>query len=130
MTKNIQKITEKKQLSLEGMLTLGRTKEGLRTADFACCENVEIERFSGLFKVDGMHDGNVYMAEMPKRVKNSPIFRDDNSSFSKGKNGKYYFCFILNEKQLEQIPDELVRQATAIAEKIRTILLNDEEDAE
>lgn len=128
MTKNIQKITEKKQLSLEGMLTLGRTKEGLRTADFACCENVEIERFSGLFKVDGMHDGNVYMAEMPKRVKNSPIFRDDNSSFSKGKNGKYYFCFILNEKQLEQIPDELVRQATAIAEKIRTLLLNDEED--
>ena len=130
MTKNIQKITGKKQLSLEGMLTLGRTREGLRTADFACCENVEIERFSGLFKVDGMHDGNVYMAEMPKRVKNSPIFRDDNSSFSKGKNGKYYFCFILNEKQLEQIPDELVRQATAIAEKIRTILLNDEEDAE
>ena len=115
-------------MSLEGMLTLGRTKEGLRTADFACCENVEIERFSGLFKVDGMHDGNVYMAEMPKRVKNSPIFRDDNSSFSKGKNGKYYFCFILNEKQLEQIPDELVRQATAIAEKIRTLLLNDEED--
>ena len=130
MTKNIQKITEKKQLSLEGMLTLGRTKEGLRTADFACCENVEIERFSGLFKVDGMHDGNVYMAEMPKKVRNSPIFREDNSSFSRGVNRQYYYILMMPDEQLEQIPDELVRQATAIAEKIRTILLNDEEDAE
>ena len=123
MSKIISKITEKKQLSLEGMLTLGKTKEGLRTADFACCENVEIERFSGLFKVDGMHDGNVYMAEMPKRVKNSPIFRDDNSSFSKGKNGKYYFCFILDEKQLEQLPAKLVNQACVIADKVRAELI-------
>ena len=111
-------------------MTLGMNKEGLRTADFACCESVEIERFSGRFKVDGMHDGNIYMVELPKRVRNQAIFRDDNSSFSKGQNGRYYFVFTLDEKRLEQVPKELVRQARAIAEKIRTILLNDEEDAE
>lgn len=130
MTKNIQKITEKKQLSLEGMLTLGRTKEGLKTADFVCSEYVDLEAFAGKCNVQIMRDGNVYITELAKRIRNSPIFREDNSSFSRGKDRRFYFFLSMPDEQLEQIPDELVRQATAIAEKIRTLLLNDEEDAE
>ena len=57
------------------------------------------------------------MVEKPKRVKNTPIFRDDNSSLSKGKNGRYYFVFSLEEERIEELPEELVRQAVAIAEK-------------
>jgi hypothetical protein len=57
------------------------------------------------------------MVEKPKRVRNTPIFRDDNSSLSKGKNGRYYFFFSLEEERIEELPEELVRQAVAIAEK-------------
>jgi hypothetical protein len=37
--------------------------------------------------------------------------------------GKYYFCFILSEELLKQLPDRLVHQALAIAQKVeRTII--------
>ena len=37
--------------------------------------------------------------------------------------GKYYFCFILPEELLKQLPDRLVHQALAIAQKVeRTII--------
>ena len=109
-------------------MTIGKTKEGLRTADFICNEYVEMEAFEGKCKVQMMRDGMMYITELPKRVRNQAIFRDDNSSFSKGQNRRYYFVFTMPDEELEQIPSELVRQARAIAEKIRTILLEDEED--
>ena len=110
---------------LDGLLTLGMMENGLRTADFMCCEDIEMEAFSGTFKVEGMRDGNVYMTQLPKRIKNKPIFRDDNSSLSLGRDGKYYFYFSLDEDQLEQLPEQLVRQASAIAQKvIRELICN------
>ncbi len=99
-------------------MTIGMLENGLKTADFTCCEDVEMEAFSGDFKVQGMRDGNVYMTEKPKRVKNKPIFREDNSSLSHGKDKKYYFYFSLDEDQLEQLPEKLVRQASVIAQKV------------
>ncbi len=111
-------ISNERQVSLDGLLTLGMLENGLRTADFMCCEDVEVEAFSGDFKVQGMRDGNVYMTEKPKRIKNKPIFREDNSSFSRGKDKKYYFFFALDEDQLEQLPEKLVYQASAIAQKV------------
>jgi len=127
MTKNSKK---KSTITLDGMMTIGKTKEGLKTADFVCSEYVDLEAFAGKCNVQIMRDGNVYITELAKRIRNSPIFREDNSSFSRGKDRRFYFFLSMPDEQLEQIPDELVRQATAIAEKIRTILLNDEEDAE
>ena len=111
-------ITTEKQAMLDGLMTLGMLENGLRTADFQCCEDVELDAFSGTFKVEGMRDGNVYMTEKPKRIKNKPIFREDDSSFSHGKNKKYYFVFALDEDQLELLPEKLVRQAGAIAQKV------------
>jgi hypothetical protein len=127
MTKNSKK---KSTITLDGMMTIGKTKEGLKTADFVCSEYVDLEAFAGKCNVQIMRDGNMYITELAKKVRNSPIFREDNSSFSRGVNRQYYYILMMPDEQLEQIPDELVRQATAIAEKIRTILLNDEEDAE
>ena len=90
-----------------------------------CCEDVEMEAFITKCKVQGMRDGNIYMTELPKRHKNKPIFRDDNSSLSLGRDGKYYFVFTLSEQQLEELPQELVRQASAIAQKVlRTLIEN------
>ena len=126
MTKIISISTER-QVTLDGLMTIGMLENGLRTADFQCCEDVEMEAFSGDFKVQGMRDGNVYMTEKPKRVKNKPIFREDNSSFSFGKDKKYYFYFALDEDQLVQLPEKLVRQASAIAQKVIRELMKGKE---
>ena len=111
-------ISTENQVMLDGLLTLGMLENGLRSADFACCEDVELDAFSGTFKVQGMRDGNVYMTEQPKRVRNKALFRDDNASLSQGQNKRWYFYFSLDEDQLEQLPDKLVRQASAIAQKV------------
>ena len=111
-------ISTENQVTLDGLMTIGMLENGLRSADFMCCEDVELDAFSGTFKVEGKRDGNVYMTEKPKRVKNKPLFRDDNASFSHGQDGKWYFYFSLDEDQLEQFPEKLVRQASTIAQKI------------
>ena len=115
---NIIRISTERQVTLDGLMTIGMLENGLKTADFTCCEDVEMEAFSGDFKVQGMRDGNVYMTEKPKHIKNKPIFREDNSSFSHGKDKKYYFYFSLDEDQLKQLPEKLVRQASVIAQKV------------
>lgn len=99
-------------------MTIGMLENGLRTADFMCCEDVEIGVFSGTFKVEGKRDGNVYMTEKPKRTRNKAIFRDDNASLSQGQDKRWYFYFSLDEDQLEQLPEKLVHQASAIAQKV------------
>ena len=111
-------ITTERQAMLDGLLTLGILENGLRIADFQCCEDVELDAFSGTFKVEGKRDGNVYMTEMPKRIRNKAIFRDDNASLSQGQDKRWYFYFSLDEDQLEQLPEKLVRQASAIAQKV------------
>ncbi len=105
-------------VTLDGLMTIGMLENGLHLADFMCCEDVEMEAFSGTFKVECKHDGNVYMTEQPKRVRNKPIFRDDNATLSQGQDKRWYFYFSLDENQLEQLPEKLVRQASAIAQKV------------
>ena len=103
---------------VEGLMTFGKLETGQRTLDFECCEDVVAEAFNGRFKVQGMRDGNVYMSELPKRPKNKPLFREDNCSLSHGRNSRYYFVFSLDDDQLEQLPEKLVHQASAIAQKV------------
>ena len=114
-------MSEKKnqnQVTLDGLMTLGKLEDGRHTADFACCMDAEIEKFVGRFKVQAMHDGNIYMEEYPKRIRNKPLFRQDNSSMSLGRNGVYYFVFTLPEEQLAELPEKLVRQANEAAAKV------------
>ena len=111
-------ISTERQVTLDGLLTIGMLEDGLKTADFMCCEDVEMDAFSGTFKVQGMRDGNVYMTQQPKRVRNKAIFRDDNASLSQGQDRRWYFYFSLDEEELEQLPEKLERQAIAIAQKV------------
>ena len=111
-------ISTERQVMLDGLLTLGKCDNGLRTMDFMCCEDVKMDAFSGNFKVQGMRDGNVYMQERKKRVRNKAIFREDNSSLSQGQDKRWYFYFSLDENELQQLPEKLVRQASAIAQKV------------
>ena len=118
-------ITTERQVMLDGLMTLGLLENGLRTADFTCCEDVELDAFSGTFKVEGKRDGNVYMTQKPKRVRNKALFRDDNASLSQGQDKRWYFYFSLDEDQLELLPEKLVRQASAIAQKVlRELICN------
>lgn len=116
-------VTTKRQVTLEGMMTLGMLDNGLHTADFECCDEAVMEQFSGRCKVQLMRDGNMYITELPKRVKNKPIFREDNCSLSKGQNGKYYFMFTLDEELVQQLPEKLITQASEIAQKVIRELL-------
>ena len=40
------------------------------------------------------------------------------STLTLGRDGKYYFCFILPEAKVKQLPDRLVHQALSIAQKV------------
>ena len=116
--KIIIKDSIEREVALDGLMTVSMLETGLRTLQFECCEDVDEEPFRGDFHVQSMRDGNVYMQQRPKRVRNKAIFRDDNASLSQGQDKRWYFCFSLDEDQLEQLPQKLVRQASVIAQKV------------
>ena len=122
--KKIEK-TRKSDINYEGLVSLGELKNGLRVADVVSCDDVEVDNFIGKCKVQIMRDGHIYITELPKRKKNTPIFRDDNCSLSLGRDGKYYFVFTLPEQLIDELPHQLVRQASAIAQKVlKELILN------
>ncbi len=45
------------------------------------------------------------------------------STLTLGRDGKYYFCFILPEAKVKQLPDRLVHQALSIAQKVERQIL-------
>ena len=112
------------EMMLDGMMVFGELENGLRTAEFECCEDVEMPPFIGNCRVQMMRDGNVYITELPKRVRNKSIFREDNSSLSRGQNRRFYFVFSLPEDEIERLPEKLVNQASAIAGKVMRELLD------
>lgn len=107
-----------KQISVDGLMTFGELNNGLHTADFMCGEDVELEAYAAKCKVQVMRDGNVYVTELPKRIRNKAIFRDDNCSLSLGRDGKFYFVFTLPQELVDELPEQLVSQAGAIAQKV------------
>ena len=118
------KMKVRNQVTLDGLMTIGMLENGLKTADFMCSEDVELDAFSGTFKVEGKRDGNVYMTQKPKRVRNKALFRDDNASLSKGRDGKYYFVFMLDEELIRLLPEKLISQASEIAQRVIRELIN------
>ena len=70
-----------------------------------------------------MRDGNVYITEKTKRIRNKTLFREDNSTLSLGHDNKYYFVFTIEKRQVKELPDRLVHQALSIAQKVEQILL-------
>ena len=116
MANRKQNKKNEKEITLDGLMTIGRV-ENMIHAEFMCCEDVNN------CKVQLMRDGNVYITELPKRVKNKPMFRDDNCSLSLGRDGRYYFVFSLPEQLVDELPKELVRQASAIAQKVMKNLI-------
>ncbi len=104
--------------TVNGTMTFGETDNGQKLLDFMCTEYVELEPFVADCKVQAMRDGNVYITEKPKRIHNTPLFREDNSSLTLGRDGRYYFVFTLPKERVKELPDKLVHQALAIAQKV------------
>ena len=104
-------------------MIVSKLETGQRVADFACMEDVETEPFNGLFRVQGMRDGNIYMTEKLRHKRGRPLFREDNSSLSLGRDGRYYFYFSLPKEMVEDLPNQLVLEASAIAAKVIRQLL-------
>lgn len=118
MNKIINNNNVLESVTVDGLMTFGKLENGLRTADFMCVEDVVTEACVSNFRVQMMRDGNVYMTELRKRIRNKAIFRDDNCSLSLGQDGKYYFYFSMPKELVDELPRELVRQAGAIASKV------------
>ena len=120
MLKNSIQIMKKAKTNIEaeGLMTFGELENGLQTMDFTCLTEVQMTESISRFKVRAMRDGNVYMTQIPKRLRNHAIFRDDNSSLSLGQNGRIYFVFTMPKEQVDELPAELVRQASSIAQKV------------
>ena len=128
MKKNIEKQTELKPISVDGMLTIVKDEQGLNLMDFDGYDDFDAREINGLYKVKGSFDSKLIMEEKPKRNRgNKPLFKDDNSSLSLGKDGIYYFRFQLPERMIDELPGRLVRQSSAIAQKvIRELLTNND----
>ncbi len=104
--------------TVNGTMTFCENDNRQKLLDFMCTEYVELEPFIADCKVQGMRDGNVYITEKPKRIHNKPLFREDNSTLTLGRDGRYYFVFTLPKERVRELPDKLVHQALAIAQKV------------
>ena len=124
MNKNKKKKKQVRMVTLDGMLTIGKLNDNLYQADFQCCEDVEVESFIGRFRVQGTHNGDLYMQELPKRTRNKPLFRLDNSTLTLGSDGMYYFIFRLSESEVKALPELLMKDAREAVGKIVRMILN------
>ena len=113
--------------TVNGTMTFCENDNRQKLLDFMCTEYVELEPFIADCKVQGMRDGNVYITEKPKRIHNKPLFREDNSTLTLGRDGKFYFVFTMEEELVDELPEQLVLQAVAIAKKVIGCLLKGKE---
>ena len=109
----------KKLAVLDGIMTYSKQESGLLAGDFKNFESdVELPEVSGKFKCHLMRDGNLYMRQLPPRIRNKPKFRQDHSSVSIGRNGKGYFVMVVDEKDLKSFPQILLHEAYEAAKKM------------
>ena len=121
MSKKID-FTEEKPLTIEGFVTIQKKDDGLHTADFQCCEDVQMEPFAGNFRVQGMRDGNIYMGQIPKRIRNKPKFREDHSSLSITSHRKIYVVFCESVDEINEAPKNMVREVQRLAKKLEALI--------
>lgn len=118
--KNLKK--NSREVNVDGIMTYGKLDNNLNQASFAPCEHVEVPPFIGRFKVQRMNNGYLYLVELAKRIRNSPLFRLAHSSFSFGRNAVYYYNFYAPDSELERIPELLEQEAHEAAERVRAMM--------
>lgn len=122
MRKSVKKQNTEIITMLNGTMTYGIVNDNQHIMDFMCDEHVEMEPFIANCKVQAMRDGNVYITQKPPRIHSNPLFREDNSSLTLGRDRKYCFVFLLPEELEAELPDRLVHQALSIAQKMERLI--------
>lgn len=120
MKTDLKKVSRK--VTVDGLMTFGKLDNNLNQADFVPCEDVEVEPCIGRFKVQILRNGYVYIEQLAKRIRNSPLFRLAHSSFSYGRNAVYYFNFYIPDSEAERLPDLLEQEAHEAAERVRKMI--------
>ena len=118
--KNLKK--DSREVNVDGIMTYGKLDNNLNQASFAPCEHVEVPPYIGRFKVQRLNNGYLYLVELAKRIRNSPLFRLAHSSFSFGRNAVYYYNFYAPDSELERIPELLEQEAHEAAERVRAMI--------
>ena len=118
MKNDKKKIQVEQITTLNGMMTFGIIDNRQHILDFVNTGYAEMDPFIADCKVQAMRDGNVYITERPRRKKGTPLFREDNSTLTLGRDNRYYFVFTMPKDQLDILSDRLVHQALAIAQKV------------
>ena len=108
--------------TLNGMMTFGIIDDRQHILDFVNTGYAEMDPFIADCKVQAMRDGNVYITEKPRRIRGKALFREDNASLTLGRDHRYYFVFTLPKELLPELPDRLVFQSLAIAQKVDRLL--------
>jgi hypothetical protein len=122
MTKKKILKKDSREVNVDGIMTYGKLDNNLNQASFAPCEQVEVPPFIGRFKVQRLNNGYLYLVELAKRIRNSPLFRLAHSSFSFGRNAVYYYNFYAPDSELERIPELLEQEAHEAAERVRAMI--------
>ena len=120
MKKDLKKVSRK--VTVDGLMSFAKLDNNLNYADFVPCEDVEVEPCIGRFKVQILRNGYVYLEQLAKRIRNSPLFRLAHSSFSYGRNAIYYFNFYIPDSEAERLPDLLEQEAHEAAERVREMI--------
>ena len=119
MTKKDKK--QSRQVTVDGMMSFDKLENGLRVADFVSTEQVEIEPFVGNFRVQGLRNGCVTMAQKPKRIRRGPIRRGDRWSISLTRDGFILINWRCSVADHLCAPKLLKKDAREIAEALEEI---------
>ena len=119
MTKKIKK--ESRQVMVDGMMSFDKLENGQHVADFVCTEHVEIEPFSGEFKVQAIGNGCMTMVQKPKRYRGTPVRRGLRWSLSLTRNGQILINWRMPIGEIDKAPFYLRFDALEIAEAIKEV---------
>ena len=122
MKKKIILKKDSREVTLDGMMTIGKLDNNLNQASFVPCEHVEINPFIGRFKVQLLRNGYLYLEQLAKRIRNHPLFKLPHSSLSFGRDANYYFVLKAPESEAERLPDIMEQEAHDAAERLRDML--------
>lgn len=111
---------------VDGMMSFDKLENGQHIADFVCTEHVEIEPFSGEFKVQALGNGCMTMVQKPKRYRGEPIRRGLHWSLSLTRDGMILINWRMPISEIDKAPFflrfDIQEMAEAITEVYEEIL--------
>ena len=104
--------------TLDGMMTFGKTDNGLYVLDFKATEYAELQPFTAGCRVQGMRNGDVYITEVPLEapVKRNPrVFVGKTITVTRRDDGSYRLNF--RPTKLDRRLD-IARYATTVGNEV------------